>query len=89
WTTYHHFQEAVMELSKCSTIRISYLDLADWKFDFTVNGQNQVYSWPEMEETLSQRYLMPDAALTINDFNSLNIDSEFKNEITLNSIMTK
>ncbi|MDD1830166.1 hypothetical protein LRP52_49465, partial [Photobacterium sp. ZSDE20] len=63
--------------------------LADWKFDFTVNGQNQVYSWPEMEETLSQRYLMPDAALTINDFNSLNIDSEFKNEITLNSIMTK
>ncbi|MGR5063847.1 hypothetical protein [Photobacterium sp. DNB22_13_2] len=65
------------------------LDLTDWKFDFTINGQNKLYSWLDMEETLNQRYLMPNSYLIINEFKMTGLDNELSNRVHLNSLLTK
>ena len=64
------------------------LDLTAWQFDFTINGRNKLYSWAEVESTLSQRYLMPNASLIVNIFDLEGVDDKVSNEVYLNSLIT-
>ncbi|MDV5170401.1 fimbria/pilus periplasmic chaperone [Photobacterium rosenbergii] len=65
------------------------LDLTEWTFNFTINGENKVYRWLDMESTLNQRYLMPGAALIVEQFAMEEINNESIDKIYLNSLMTK